>query len=71
MFILTVFQTECPSVTCILRVFCGSEHTTGSWGHQQVFLSLSFSTCVEGNTGIQVCDRQGHSGNRGHCVGTV
>lgn len=70
-FILTVFQTECPSVTCILCIFCGSEHTTGSWGHQGMFLSLSFSICVEGNTGIHVCDRQGRSGNRGHGVGTV
>lgn len=63
--------SECPSVTCILCIFCGSEHTTGSWGHQGMFLSLSFSICVEGNTGIHVCDRQGRSGNRGRGVGTV
>lgn len=29
MFILTVCQTECPSVTCILCMFCESEHITG------------------------------------------
>lgn len=33
------------------------------------FLSLGFTTCVDGNKGIPVCERQGHSRNRGHGVG--